>query len=502
VTKEIGITKNRIISELAKSTHGDYKSYLVIGHEAAKQDPEFLAHLISWNHIKGQVRDSKVALPIVSLSCSDFAGDFVQNSLAHLASLDPRNLVKALHFGREIKTHGHGRAIKRMVREYLRARERNWGWWEKQAVQHRDSLRTLYSESHTDPAPMANAVLFGPSKFNPNKIPVPAGTIFGALKQLKNMSPAEAAGTIMEKRIPLLIAMGALGAKAKDPEVVLALIGRMTSTELVTNTGFLEKCGVKTNPILRSAFEAGLVKLASSKKNVLKTSRAAEFIADEGLSAKLKAVQEKQLDNMSLEGDWLVLGDKSSSMGAAIEGARHAAGVLARMAAGKVYLVFFDVVPTFYDVSGKTYDEIVNITKHICAGGGTSIGCGVQYIVDKKLEVDGIAVVSDAEENSAPRFTDAYKALTKQLDKSIPVYLYRFATNMRSSAEVNLADSCRRNDVDLHEFDCTGAFDYYSLPNLVQTMRTNRYSLVDEIMSSKLLTIEDVLNTRRGEAYA
>jgi len=32
--------------------------------------------------------------------------------------------------------------------------------------------------------------------------------------------------------------------------------------------------------------------------------------------------------------------------------------------------------------------------------------------------------------------------------------------------------------------------DFYSLPNLVQTMRTNRYSLIEEIMETPLLTLE------------
>ena len=38
--------------------------------------------------------------------------------------------------------------------------------------------------------------------------------------------------------------------------------------------------------------------------------------------------------------------------------------------------------------------------------------------------------------------------------------------------------------------------DYYSLPNLVQTMRSNRYSLIDEIMQVPLLTLAEVLKKR------
>jgi hypothetical protein len=38
-----------------------------------------------------------------------------------------------------------------------------------------------------------------------------------------------------------------------------------------------------------------------------------------------------------------------------------------------------------------------------------------------------------------------------------------------------------------------GKTDYYSIPNLVQTMRSNQYSLVDEIMATPLLSLSEVL---------
>ncbi len=43
---------------------------------------------------------------------------------------------------------------------------------------------------------------------------------------------------------------------------------------------------------------------------------------------------------------------------------------------------------------------------------------------------------------------------------------------------------------DLQEFDLGAGTDFYSLPNLIKTMRTNRYSLVDEILTSPLLTLK------------
>ena len=50
---------------------------------------------------------------------------------------------------------------------------------------------------------------------------------------------------------------------------------------------------------------------------------------------------------------------------------------------------------------------------------------------------------------------------------------------------------------DLQKFEITGN-DYYSLPNMAATMRTNRYSLADEILETPLLTIADVFKSTKA----
>jgi len=59
-----------------------------------------------------------------------------------------------------------------------------------------------------------------------------------------------------------------------------------------------------------------------------------------------------------VDGNWLVLGDKSGSMSACIEVARHVSGTLAKFVKAKFHLVFFDTTPRHFDVTGKTYEEI------------------------------------------------------------------------------------------------------------------------------------------------
>lgn len=486
---ETGLTKNQIITALTKSPHGKLSEYVPIGLGAASQEPEFFAHMIAWNEKKGQIRDSKVALPVLSLSCATFPEDFLSNSLAHLALLSPRDFVRGLRFAMTIKTPGRMKSLKRLAERYLRAREANWAWFEKTAVQHRRTLKELYALTHTKPSTMAEGVLFKGER--------PRGSIFEAVANLKDMAATEAAGTIMEKRIPFLIAMGALGAKAKEPDLVLALIGRMSPTELVTNTKLLERLGVKTVPALRAAFEAGLVKAAKSKKATLKTTAAADtFSEDDPLREKLRALQEKQIAAVkreaALEGNWIVLGDKSGSMQASIEASRHIAATLAKLANGTVSLIFFDVTPRYIDATGKDYDKLLALTKHVTADGGTSIGCGLMCAIEKKLEVDGIAIVSDGGENAAPMFAPTYKAYCQSVGKQIPVYLYK----LRGNEADKFTPAMKAADIDIQTFDLTGGVDYYSLPTLAQTMRVQRYGLIEEIMDCPLLDLDAILPVR------
>lgn len=477
---ESKLTKNQIISELTKSPHGDLKQYVPMAQAATREEGEFMAHLIAWNQIKGQIRDAKVALPVISLSVPGFHNEFVENSLAHISFLGLRELARAFRLALDIKVPGRMRSIYRIVEAKLQALESDNRMWDRAAVQHRGTLKELYGLIHAKPSERAEAILFKGEK--------PVGSVFEAIANLKNMDALTAAGAIIGYKIPFLVAQGALGKRATEPDLALALIERMSATELVTNTKMLERLGVKTNPALRGAYEAAIARAGKSKsKNTLKTTRAAQAMDDEGLKEKLHGLQEKQIAKMSgVEGNWLVLGDKSPSMQLCIEAARHVAATLAKFVKGKVHLVFFDSAPRHFEVSGKSYDQILAETKHVLIGGGTSIGCGVQYAIEYKFDVDGIAVVSDAQENSAPRFVERYQKLCQNLDKEIPVYLYRFEPGSRGFSDRDLATSMSAAGIDLQEFDLRKGVDYYSLPNLVQTMRTNRYSLVDEIMATKL----------------
>ncbi len=519
---EAALDKKQIIAELTKSAHGDMETYLKIGQRAALEDPNFFAHLVAWNHVKGQVRDAKIALPVISLAMARQSTNLptlyepiMDNALAHIADLRPQELKRIFLESTRmtpdpkdnkkkiaipvppfaITANAPKRVLRRLVTRYLRDLEADRRQFEYTAVQHSNTLHTLYARFHVDRPQWVGEILFHGEK-GKEKIHLQYG-IFDAIHRLHLMDIEEAAGTIVRFKIPFLIARGALGKKAKEPDTVLALIKSMSPAELVTNMKWLEKLGVKTNPVLRAALDLALGKAATSKRATatLKTTRAAEALKDDdALSGKLQVLQEKQLDKLGgIEGDWLVLGDKSGSMQGAIDVAMSVSSILARMVKGNVHLIFFDQTPRYFNVTGKSLEEIKYAVGNIGAVGGTYMHCGIQYAIDKKLRVDGMVFVSDGANHGIP-VPPVYQKYCQMMDIEPTLYFYQLAGEPDSFSR-----ECRAAGIDLQTFDLRGqSVDYYSLPNLAQTMRVSRYSLMDEVMETPLRTLDEVLDKTKG----
>jgi hypothetical protein len=523
---EGGLTRQRIISELTRAPHAKLQTYIEkvpakvpggylhgVAVTAVVQDEEFIAHLIAWSAERGELRDIKVALPVIAVMIgnphpSNMRPEYVESALAHLAELEPKRFLQALNFAKDaakyLNVTGASRTLGRLAARYLAEHEQRKDW-ERAAIAHRRFLKALYSRSYAtgriDPPAKVNALLFGPSKKVPVKpIPEGVGHMFAALRAFASMGTAAIADMLRKFPFPFLAARGALGTKVKEPDILEALIPRMSQTEVVTNAKWLERLGVRSTQTLRATMEDKLSQSSKRSKRggTLKATRAADALEKTGdavMAKKMRGLQERQIDaGQRIKGDWLVLGDKSPSMQYAVETSRYVAATLARYVEGRVSLIFFDGEPRFFDVTGKTLEEILEMTKTVKAdGAGTSIGCGLAYAREMGIPFDGIAVVSDAQENSSPRFVDEYARHEEATSKRPTTYLYRFAPGMRASADIDLARSCSAAGIDLVEFDLRGGVDYTSLPNVVLTMRSNRWSLVDEIMSAPLKTLDAVM---------
>jgi hypothetical protein len=486
-----GKSKTALIAELGKSPHGKLEAYMGLLSEAM-DEPEFFAHLTTWNAAKGEVKDAKVALPVIGLATAKHP-EFIDNALANLAGLDFRLFVRAIKFADQYRgiQKISRKMLRRLVERRLRDLEANPRNWERAAVQHRASLHYLYRKFHVPASETVSRNLFG-EVGGVKTDPIP-GTVFDAIRQLPVVSPEEAAGLILRFKIPWLVAQGALGQKATSKEIAFALVKAMSPTELIANTKLLQKkFGMDTDPALKLAYNEAIGRAGESKKApTLKAGKAAEDIErlDSVLAAKLQALQEKQMETVEVDGDWLVLADKSGSMSQSIKLGMEIAAVLARAAKGNVHLVFFDNLPRYLNVTGKTLEEIKHEARHVQAGGGTSIGCGLKYIIDRGIEVDGIAIISDGAEHHAPGFLQTYQ----RWDKDVPIYLYHVAGEYNT-----LTPQMKNAGVDMETIEVDASTDYYSLPNLARTMRRKKYSLLDEIMNLELLKLDEVLENTKG----
>lgn len=477
--------------------------YVGPGLAAAKTDSDLLGHFVAWNHVNGKVRDAQVALPVIALRHLTKAdADLAENAVAHMCSLGPRELVRAYDFNKYVTgtvgvgiAGGHRSVLEDGIRRYILARQANNGWFDRTVLQHRDSLRRLYRIAHLRPSDRAKGILF--------ENVYPAGSVFEVVRNLRNMSPREAAGAILTNNIPLQVAVGSV-ANARNKEIVLALIEGMTGNQLITNSAMLERLGVATDPVLKASFDAAIERAKTSKRGVesLKGGQAAKQVKDTAMAEKLGGLQETKLKQLGgIEGDWLVMGDRSGSMAQCVDLARNVASLIAQQVKGKVYLIFFNTTPTFFDVTGKTYEQILAETRRVSASGGTSIGCGVDYLRSRGIIVQGIAIASDGGDNTAPSFVSAYKAYTKELGVEPTVYLFHMG-NQRDNILVPPAAnspysayrewSCPANGIQLETFELGMTVDRYALPNIVATLRANRYALFDEVMAMPFLTFEKV----------
>lgn len=484
--EKAALSKNEIITSLTRSPHGDLPTYQPIVTEAARREPEFLAHLIAWNHEKGSIRDAKIALPVYSLAEPAFPVDFTENSRAHTAMLAPREFVRAVKAARVVGLAGKDRRLRGLVEQYLRHREASFGLWEAAYIQHRASLIWLYKHFRIKPGaenPLVHAAV--------TKRTYPTGSSLEIIQRLPVMPTSEALGHCIRRGFPFLVVMGALGRRMKaEPDALLAFINSMSPTELATNAKALDKLGVANNPTLRDAVRAKLREAADSPPTgaLLKASKK----AGEGTGTVTRAlaqVGERQITATGgIKGRWLGLGDKSGSMEHTIEICKEIAAHLARFT-DQSWLCFYDQAPQWFkEVTGWTLERVKQETQYIRAGGGTAAFSGLLYALDRNIEVDGIWIASDCEDGYAPAFVKTYQVYAKKFDREPTLYVFRVPGGSRDL----LLPALQQAGILTEVFDLRGGFDHYSLPNIIQTMQTRRWGLLDQIMETPLKRLADV----------
>jgi len=492
--------------------------------ELVKADPRFYVRLAAWYADHGDVRDHKEMF-VVTLAMSNFPGHR-DVGLAMLRELPPYQLGRVIDFihGRkdnvkiEVEAAQEGmptnamkpkvarlkgkpkkpgkpklaeggtvtltdefglfqnvpRSVKTEVTRYLREREADDRWFDATALQARKTLKRLYALLHVKPGPRAQAVLFDEAP--------PEGSKLAGLKALAQTDDADLqAKLIAQHDVPFRVAIGLV--KQVTPAVLKALVGRMSSQEVINNLDMLRK---------RAAFEIAEVKaLIESKLETAKTAtRVSAFKAETARDAvalpkevkqKLDAIADTQVKARGrIARPTALLIDKSGSMSQAIEIGKRLGSLLAAVADKELFVYAFDSIAYPVEAAGPDLAAWEKALTGITAGGNTSVGVGVDQLRRKKQYVEQLVVVTDEGENADPKFVPMLQKYRAEM-KADPAVCFVKVTG----ATTQLEDECKAAGIMTDAYQFHG--DYYALPNLVPLLaRPSKLELLQEILEYPL----------------
>jgi hypothetical protein len=495
-----------ILNTLLTTPHRKLDQIWPIHQEMAQKDPRFYVQLAAWYSDHGDVRDHKEMF-IVSLALSAFPGHR-DVGLALLREMPPYQVVRVLDFihgrkttrivrpktlkGQTVNTEttveptkvveefglfrNVPRALRTELTRYLREREADADWFDSSALTARKALKRLYALLHVAPAARAQQILF-------DEAPPPDSRLF-ALKELaRAASPAEQARAILEHRIPYRVASTVV--QQMTPTVLLALIERMSPQEVINNLAALKRRGAFDNADLKALIERKLEEARGG-------ARVSAFKAEEAMKAadvsedvrrKLEQVADTQIKAKGrITRPTALLIDKSGSMEVAIELGKRIGAMISAVCEKELYVYAFDAMAYPIERAGDDLAGWERALMGIVAGGSTSCGVALEYMIRKRQYAEQLIVVTDEGENAPPLFVDSLKKYREELKADPTICFVR-----TPGASTHLEDRCREAGIATDAFQFTG--DYYSLPNLVPLLaRPSKFELLMEIMEYPLPT--------------
>ena len=298
-------------------------------------------------------------------------------------------------------------------------------------------------------------------------------------------TPETAAELIVRNKIPYQVAVGLLD--KITPSVLVALINSMTEQEVINNIASLKEKGAMDNPDTNKIIMAKLEKAKTSKKvSSLKSKTAVGTgrIKDAVLVKKLDEIADVQIQKTgTIKIPTAIFVDRSGSMEEAIEVGKRVSAFVSGITTADLYVVAFDVAPAEIKSEGKTLTDWEKAFRPIRAGGGTSVGCALQYLAVKKISVEQVVVVTDEGENQSPYFHEEYPDYVKATGVSPHVVIIHVGGG-DDHAFRNYLSAARIS----HDVYTPNAGDNYSLPGLATLLaRKSKLELVMEIMDTPLL---------------
>ncbi|MBS1910543.1 MAG: hypothetical protein JST22_01030 [Bacteroidetes bacterium] len=436
-----------------------------------ERDPYFYGHLAVWYLANGDVRDHKEVFVGTLLTGND--AEHRDAGFMLLQALPPYQVARVVDFMKRLRGKVP-RSARTAVERYLRRREADPVLFDRSALRARKALKHLYASLHIKPSDRADAILFKESP--------PEGSLPMIVRRLANAAtPDEQARLIARHRIPYPVAVGAVS--QLSPMVLVALVGSMTPQEVINTIGSLRSRGALGYPDVKELIDAKLAEATTDGRVSAYKARVAAGAAnlDDEMFARLERVTDRQIARRgSTTRPTALLVDKSGSMQMAIETGKRIAALVSGIATAGLWVYAFDTMAYPVRADGTELSSWERAFSRMTAGGGTSIGCGLQMLRQQRIVVEQIVVVTDECENSAPYFTNVYMQYAADLGVRPSVLIVKVGQAC-NQIETQLA----RQHVDLETVTFRG--DYYALPNLVPMLtRATRLELLMEIVATPL----------------
>lgn len=466
-----------LVNSFLKSPHRKLEEVADSHSNARLNDPQLYMHFAAWYFRKGEIRDHKIAF--VSYLLTSDRQQHRDEGYMLLKELQPYETERVLKW---IKEHINKlpRSARTAFVHYIRDMKNNNKKLERALVRQKNALKTLYASLHIKPYELSRKVLF---ENNP-----PEGTMPFYVKELsKAKTSGEQARLIAKHRIPFTIAVSAI--KKISPAVLVALIGTMSSQEVVNNLGMIKRYGAFENEEVKELVEKKIAGLKKSKRaSTMKTRKAIEAVElDEETKEKLDEVTEERLKAKgTIKRPTAMFIDKSGSMTQAIEIAKQLGSMISNIIVSDFYIYAFDTTPIPIIPPGKTVLDTISDWERafemIVANGQTSIGAPMRALRESGKRIEQLIIITDEHENHPPFFLDEYKKYAEEFGAP-DVTIVRCGTAGYTSEQIT--NQLTRENIPVQGFDFSG--DFYALPNVIPLLtKPGSYELLEEIMATEV----------------
>lgn len=505
-----------IFNSILRCPHRDMDKILALHIEAHESDPLFYAKLAVWHKHNGEIRDHNEAF--TALLCLDPIEEHRETGLALLRQMPTylKERVRGLIKGKNVKIRTKlnqtfkraGKTINKVniekkfvglkknlpnsfkteIKQYLKWLESDNTTLDNALLHGFNAIMSLYASIRIKPSQRAKNIIFEGK--------IPKNSRLSIIRDILNAdSPQEKAELIIENRIPYTTAVGLI--KQMTPSILISLISVMTPQEIINNMGSLKDHGAYDNKDVKKLVLDKLKKAETKKGVAALKSKVAKK------SAKIEDVEiNTQLDKVADEGikktaqitiPTAIIIDKSGSMNRAIEVGKELASAVSGATEDDLYVIAVDTMGREITSRGKSLTDWEQAFRAIRAGGGTSLGAGVNFLTRKKYYVEQIVIITDEGENNNPRIHTALKEyidvmkvtpniVILKVDPISSMY-YNTATTVQFQNNIkSVVGDFTRLEIDTND---TG---YYAIPTIIPILaQKSKMDLLYEVMDYDLM---------------